>query len=224
MSMQQTDSMVYPSCSDQETIQTPVGALVLHQDCPLSLVERLCADKGLRAFARHPEREHHRLVELARRPDTMLTLASTLSGEIIGEVSLTPAGAWWQGLEHTYEIAVQVSSYWRRLGIARRLLASAFSLDVQEERVILGMGLSWHWDVTALGITSFQYRALIEGFFANYGFCEYLTLEPNICMDPANIFLARIGSRVSRKVMNQFLDYSLVDTSGAKYNQAINER
>jgi GNAT superfamily N-acetyltransferase len=193
-----------PLCS--KTIKTPAGTLVLRNFCPPSLVESLRADNGLHAFARLPEREHQLLVDIAKRPDSALTLAYTLSGEIVGEVTLAPADAWWEGLGQTYEIAVQVSSRWRRLGIARQLLAFALELDALEEIIILAMGLSWHWDTERLGLTRYRYRQLIEQLFAGYGFSEYLTSEPNIRMDPANIFLARIGNQVNQQSMNHFLN------------------
>ncbi len=135
-----------------------------------------------------------------------LRAAHTLSGEIVGEVTLAPADAWWAGLDQVYEGAVQVSSRWRRLGIARQLLAFALHVDVLEEIIILAMGLSWHWDMEGLGLTPYRYRQLIAQLFANYGFSEYLTSEPNIRMDPANIMLARIGSHVDQQRINHFLD------------------
>jgi len=193
-----------PSCS--KTIKTPAGTLVLRNFSPPSLVERLRADNGLRAFARLPEREHQLLVDIAKRPDSALTLAYTLSGEIVGEVTLAPADTWWEGLGQTYEIAIQVSSRWRRLGLARQLLAFALELDALEEIIILALGLSWHWDTEGLGLTRYRYRQLIERISAGYGFCEYLTTEPNIRMDPANILLARIGSQVDQDSMNRFLN------------------
>ncbi len=182
---------------------------MLRNFSPPSLVESLRADNGLRAFARLPEREHQLLVNIAKRSDSVLTLAYTLSGEIVGEVTLAPAEAWWEGLGQTYEIAVQVSSRWRGLGIARQLLASALELDALEEIIILALGLSWHWDTEGLGLTRYRYRQLIEQLFASYGFCEYLTTEPNIRMDPANIFLARIGSQVDQHSVNHFLNHLL---------------
>jgi GNAT superfamily N-acetyltransferase len=192
------------SCS--RTIETPAGILVLRDFCSPSLVESLRADSGLRAFARLPEREHQLLMNIARLPDSALTIAHSLSGEIVGEVSLTPADAWWQGLQHVYEIAVQVSSGWRRLGIARQLLKVALERDDLEEIIIVAMGLSWHWDNEGLGLSRYSYRELIAQLFASHGFAEFLTSEPNISMDPANIFLARIGSNVSQDSMNQFLN------------------
>src|SRR6266516_5806578 len=191
------------------TIETPAGIVVLRDFCSPSFVESLRADSGLRAFARLPEREHQLLVEIAKRPDSVLTLAHTLAGEIVGEVTLAPADAWWEGLEQTYEIAVQVSSRWRRLGIAHQLLTFALELDALEEVILLAMGLSWHWDTERLGLTRFGYRQLIAQLFASYGFSEYLTTEPNIRMDPANILLARIGSHMDQNSVNKFINYML---------------
>lgn len=196
----------YSTPSQSRTIETPAGKLVLRNFCPPSLVESLRADCGLRAFARLPEREHQLLLNIAQRPDSALTLAYTLAGEIIGEVTLAPADAWWAGLDQVYEIAVQVSSRWRRFGIARQLLAFALELDVLDEIIILAMGLSWHWDMEGLGLTRYRYRQLIAQLFASYGFSEYLTSEPNIRMDPANILLARIGSQVDQQRINHFLN------------------
>ena len=53
--------------SPHKTIATPVGPIYLRHRCPPSLVESLRAERGLRAFARLPEREHAMLLGLARQ-------------------------------------------------------------------------------------------------------------------------------------------------------------
>ena len=184
--------------------ETSAGPLFLRSCCSPSLVEGLKADEGLRAFARLPEREHHLLLSVARRPENMLTLAYTPTGKIVGQATLAPVDDWWQGIGNTYEIAVEVSSHWRNLGIARQLLSSALEFETLEEYLILALGLSWHWDYEGLGMSRFQYRAMIAQLFATYGFVEYQTSEPNIRMDPANIMLARFGSKVGQECMNRF--------------------
>ena len=75
--------------------------------------------------------------------------------------------------------------------------------------IIFALGLSWHWDTEGSGLNRYQYRKLIEKLFSAYGFVEYHTSEPNITMDPANIFLARIGSRVNLQTINQFYNRML---------------
>jgi len=185
-------------------LETPAGSLILHSFCPPSLVTSLKADRGLHAFARDPEKEHQLLLGIAERPDCVLTLAYTSSGEIVGQVTLAPLDDWWHDIENAYEIAVEVSTHWRRMGIARHLLSFALAFESLEEYLIIALGLSWHWDYARLGLTPFGYRELIARLFAAHGFSEYLTSEPNIRMDPANIMLARLGSRIAEENINRF--------------------
>jgi acetoin utilization protein AcuA len=109
-------------------------------------------------------------------------------------------------LANTYEIAIEVSAGWRRRGIAQQLLKLVFELEGLEDLIIIGMGLSWHWDTSGLGLTCLAYRDMIEQLFAQYGFAQYLTSEENIRMDPANIFLARLGGRITAASLSQFYD------------------
>ena len=184
--------------------ETSAGLLLLRSYCSASLVEGLRADEGLRSFARRPEREHNLLLSIARQPENMLTLAYTARGKIVGQATLAPVDNWWQGIGNTYEIAVEVSTGWRKMGIAHQLLSFALEFESLEEYLILGLGLSWHWDMEGLGISRFRYRKMIAQLFAAHGFAEYLTSEPNIRMDPANILLARLGSRLEHESMNRF--------------------
>ena len=190
--------------SQVKTYKTPAGPLFLRNNCSPAFVEGLKADEGLRSFARRPEREHHLLLSIAQQPENRLTLAYTATGNIVGQVSLAPLDGWWQDIGNAYEIAVEVSAGWRKLGIARHLLTLALEFDTLEEYLILGLGLSWHWDYAGLGISRFHYREMIARLFAAHGFAEFLTSEPNIRMDPANILVARLGSRLPEESMNRF--------------------
>ncbi len=191
------------ACPRRSTFETAVGSLILRSFCPPSLVASLKADRGLHAFTYVPEREHQLLLEIAERPDCALTLAYTPNGEIVGQVTLTPADRWWQGVTNTYEIAIEVSTHWRRLGIARQLLSLALEFDAVEEMILVALGLSWHWDFKGAGLSPFRYRSLVAHILEPYHFFECLTDEPNVGLDPANILLVRIGKRVEQEVMNQ---------------------
>ncbi|GLV60293.1 hypothetical protein KDH_71130 [Dictyobacter sp. S3.2.2.5] len=188
----------------KRTLETATATLFLQDFCTAPFVESLRPDAGLRAFTHRPELEHQLLGKISQRADSILTLAYTRQGVIVGQVTLTPADDYWQGLANTYEIAIEVSAGWRKLGIALQLLKLVFELHCLDELIILGMGFSWHWDTDSLGLTRFAYRAVIERLFARYGFAEYLTAEQNIRMDPANIFLARIGRHVAAANLSQF--------------------
>jgi GNAT superfamily N-acetyltransferase len=185
-------------------LQTSRGTVFLQSYCPPSLVERLRADDGLRAFARFPSREYQLLLDLARHPECALALAYTPDHRIVGQVTLAPADHWWQGLANTYEIAVEVSSPWRRLGIAHQLLRLALDLPALERMILLAMGLCWHWDTAGLGLSPFRYRELLARLLAAHAFVEYPTTEPNIQENPANILLVRLGSQVDQQTLNRF--------------------
>lgn len=187
-------------------LDTKAGPLFLHDHCPAGVVERLSAESGLKAFAHLPEREYQLLLALAKRPDTKLTLAYTPGREIVGQVTLVPTAGWWQDLEFTYEMSLEISPSWRRIGIARQLVTGALQDEVVEELIILGLGLRWHWDTEGLGLNPVRYRALLARAAGAYGFSEYLTSEPNISADPTNILLARIGKGVNQKRINQFVE------------------
>ncbi len=190
--------------SHVKTYKTAAGPLFLRSCCSPSFVEGLKADEGLRAFARLPEREHQLLLSIAQQPENRLTLAYNASGDIVGQVSLASLDHQWQDIENAYEIAVEVSAGWRRMGIAHHLLSLALAFESVEESLIIAFGLSWHWDFIGLGISRFHYRELIARLFAAHGFSEYLTSEQNIRMDPANILLARLGSRLAEESINRF--------------------
>jgi len=189
-----------------KTYKTVAGPLFLRSCCPPALIEGLRADEGLRAFARLPEREHQLLLTLARQPENRITLAYTAAGNIVGQATLAPLDAWWQGIGNACEIAVEVSPAFRKLGVAHQLLSLALEFETLEEYLIVGLGLSWHWDYEGLGMSRFHYREMIARLFAAHGFAEYLTSEPNIRMDPANILVARLGRRLGEENMNRFFE------------------
>lgn len=189
-----------------QSLSTKQGQILLRDFCPPSFIERLHVDSGLCAFARVPEREHQLLMDIAKSPDCALSVAYVPSGEIVGQVTIAPADDWWEGIENLYEVALEVSSNYRGLGIAGHLLDFALQLDAREDMIFFAIGLSWHWDAEGLGISMYRYRELIVHLFMEQGFKEYPTTEPNVSMEPANVLLARIGNRVDQRVASQFLN------------------
>lgn len=61
-----------------------------------------------------------------------------------------------------YEIGIEVSVHWRRLGIVRQLLALALAPDMVEDLIILGFGLVWHWDLKTSSFSPTGYRRVFE--------------------------------------------------------------
>ncbi len=191
--------------SRSKLLETTKGQVLLRDFCPPSMVEHLRADAGLHAFARLPEREWQLLLNISKSPDCALALAHTHAGEIVGEVTIAPGDEWWEGLDNVYEVAIEVSSNWRGLHLANQLLAFSLELDALEDMILFAVGLSWHWDTEGLNMSMYRYRELIARLFASQGFVEYPTTEPNVRMEPANVFLARVGKRVDSRTSSRFL-------------------
>ncbi len=190
--------------SHSVTLELPEGELILQTNCPTWLLESLKTDCELRAFARQPEREHRRLLEIARHPENSLALAYTSTGIIVGQITMAPVDDWWSQMAHAYEIAFEVSPLWRQRGVAHQLLALVLEEEHIEDLIILGMGLSSHWDTERVGLPPTRYREMLIRFLAHYSFIDYLTSEPNIRMEPYNVLLARIGTRVPLETTLQF--------------------
>lgn len=186
------------------TLETPRGPVLLRDWCPPSLVERLHVDEGLHAFARFAAREKELMKRIASDPMCELVVAHTPEGLLIGQVSICAAEDWWEGIPDLYEVAIEVSSNWRKLGLANALLKFALEPDLFEEVILFALGLAWHWDLDGAGIGSMSYAALIRHLFEEVGFQKMAANEPNLPMDPANIFLARIGENVNPGTEAQF--------------------
>ncbi len=177
---------------------TSAGPIYLRERCPATFVEQLRPDEGLHAFARTPEREHGLLLKIASSAKSELALAYTGTGAIVGQITLAEAESWWQEAGVCREVAIEISAGWRKLGVARSLIELVGAREDLEGWILLAMGFSWHWETEQLGLHNTRY------LLAPYGFVEYLTNEPNLRDDPANILLARIGKRVEQTALNQF--------------------
>ncbi len=185
-------------------LETARGPILLRDWCPPSLVERLHPDEGLNAFARQAAREQALLKRIAAAPESELVVAHTPEGLLVGQVSICAADEWWEGIPDLYEVAVEVSTNWRKLGLSKALLQFALEPDYFEEVMLYALGFVWHWDLDGMGLGSMSYAQMIRRLFEQVGFEKLATTEPNIRLDPANIFLARIGSQVSPEKAKQF--------------------
>jgi acetoin utilization protein AcuA len=100
--------------------------------------------------------------------------------------------------------AIEVSRAWRSLQIGKALLEKILAYPEAEEKILYMVGYSWTWDLEAGNMTGAEYRHMMIRLFSPYGFQEYKTNEPNICLRPENIFMARIGRNVAAQVVSDF--------------------
>jgi acetoin utilization deacetylase AcuC-like enzyme len=180
-----------------ETLDTARGRLVLRDLCPPSLIERLHPDPGLAAFNRRPERDHAILLRIAQTGHGSVAVAHDESGAIVADIVISNASDWWAGLDGVYELSIETSREWRRLGVARALLDFCMRAPWIEQLILLAMGLDWHWDLQATGLDANTYGLVLRALLETAGFVVRRTSEPNVAMHRTNILLVRTGARVS---------------------------
>jgi acetoin utilization deacetylase AcuC-like enzyme len=179
--------------------QTSGGPLVLRDRSPASLLRRLQVDPGIHAFVRDPDQEREVLARISEEPNGEVVVAHTPEGMVVGYVAvLDPEpGTRFASLPWCLEVgAIEVATGWRRGGVASALLRFAVEPDPFQDLILIASGLAWHWDLDQSGLSAVAYRRVLGRVFEAAGFEALRTDEPEIAYHAANLFVARIGSRV----------------------------
>jgi acetoin utilization protein AcuA len=99
---------------------------------------------------------------------------------------------------------IEVARNWRSSGIAHRILGMLVSDPRVEAIIIYMVGYSWTWDLDGAKISAQAYRNMMIRLFEPFGFQEFQTNEPNICLKPENLFMGRIGADVPKEIRTRF--------------------
>jgi hypothetical protein len=94
-----------------QILDTKAGPLFLQDHCPAGVVERLSPRAGCipsRTFLSE-NISSCSLWRSALRPNSRWPIHP--GREIVGQVTLVPAAGWWQELEFTYEMSLEVSLF-----------------------------------------------------------------------------------------------------------------
>lgn len=100
--------------------------------------------------------------------------------------------------------AIEVARNWRSAGIAQGILKLLLQHPRVEEMIVYMVGYSWTWDLDGTGKTAQAYRNMMIHLFEAFGFHEFQTNEPNICLKPENLFMGRIGKKVTSDLQTRF--------------------
>ena len=100
--------------------------------------------------------------------------------------------------------ALEVCRSWRSAKVAQGILKMLLSSSEIEDKITYLVGYSWTWDLDGTKLSAHGYRRMLIHLYEGFGFEEYQTNEPNICLKPENFFMGRIGSRVSEEVSKKF--------------------
>ena len=107
------------------------------------------------------------------------------------------------GLMHEVKV-IETCRDWRGTGVARAVLQQLLASSDLESIIVYMVGYSWTWDLDGTDKTAQQYRLLLIELFSGFGFKEFQTNEPNICLKPENLFMARIGAEVPAEARHAF--------------------
>jgi len=167
-------------------------------------------EKGLGNFA------HYRSIiqkldvfeKVAASKDGRVALALMDGSTVIGYVTCAypePGERWSKLGDLMYELAtIEVSRNFRHMHIGQAMVKALLEHDFFEEKITYMNGFSWHWDLDGTGLTMSQYRQLMIRLVKGFGFQECYTNEPNIAMREENLFMVRVGSRVSEDDQKRF--------------------
>ncbi|WP_242868753.1 GNAT family N-acetyltransferase [Desulfotomaculum copahuensis] len=178
----------------------PVPSKQFHVEGPVSPggLSGLRMNEQLQNF-RLPEKQHQALIKIAGFAIGMVFVA-VHAGEIVGYITFHRPDEYARWYRHPRVLelgGIEVARSWRRCGVGTDMLRAAFSLEVFEQWIVITTEYFRHWDVKGNNMTVWQYRELLTKLFGRVGFVERATSDPDIIEHPANVLMARCGSRVS---------------------------
>ncbi len=209
------DSDKDPSQENKEenrVFQTPKGQVFIKVKADPDFISSLQLDEGMGVFSgpSYPsERERKALIRLAGKEDSVIIIAYTEDKKIIGFIAIAPpseAERWGKlrGRGLIEAMAIEVSRNWRSMGVAKAMMDAVLNDRFFDDKIVISTGYSWHWDLDNLGMPKDKYRKMLLKYLEKAGFVCYDTDEPNVNLDPANFFTARIGPNVSKELYDDF--------------------
>jgi len=193
-----------------DILDTPNGTITICHKCAPCLFSTLQLDPGLGNFSHYSSiiLKLEVFEKIASAREGRVALALVENNTVVGYLACwyPDRGERWSKLgELMYEMgAVEVSRNFRHVGIARRLISCILADDFFEDRIAYMNGFSWHWDLDGSGLNMAEYRKMVMSLLKVHGFQEFYTNEPNVALRQENVFMARIGSRVSAAQQQRF--------------------
>ncbi|MBU7027552.1 MAG: GNAT family N-acetyltransferase, partial [Theionarchaea archaeon] len=207
--------------SEEEKVtayETCKGTVFIKRKCSCKFISSHQMDEGIGTFFRFNEgcRERQRklFLDIAIHEDEEVLLAYT-EGLIIGGITVLHPGPnerWGKiGDPRIYEMgSIEVSTNWRGLGVARKMLEWLFTDGFYDDKIVYSMELAWHWDFKHTPMSKFEYRDMLLKLFQSVGFVQLDTDEPDVLMDSANMLTVRFGKDTDQELRDTFW-YSLFE-------------
>ena len=203
----------------QVELQTPKGVVFLEGPAEGAYLETLTMNSLLNNF-RPADRQKTALVKITELPDGMIYLARHQQ-EIVAYVAFHRPDEYsrWSRHPRVLEMGgIEVSPAWRQCRIAENLLKLAFSNERLEDFIVITTEYCWHWDLKNTGLSLWGYQQVLTRLFGQVGLKKVSTDDPDILEHPANVLMAKIGSRVSKEDIALFEKMRFLN----KYTQTAN--
>lgn len=183
----------------ERILSTDQGVVFIEGPVSSERIREFTMCNGLCKF-RQPREQHLALADIANLPEGLVFIAHH-DNEIIAYVTFHyPEFERWaqSGMPCLVELgAIEVSKFWRGLGISSELIQVPFDTELMEDKIILSMECHWFWDLQNNKISVWEYRKLMENLMAKSGFVTKLTDDPDIASHPANLLSVRFGNQVN---------------------------
>ena len=190
---------------------TSLGELRVRSFCAPEEIRQLSFDRqfGTHAHYRSLFTKRESLERKAEQPDANVVLAIADSAHIVGfgVLAYPDPEERWAELQPSVMMevnAIEVNRRWRAQKVATAIVQMMMVHPLIEAKIAYFVGYSWTWDLDGNGMSASQYRRMMMRLFEPFGFQEYTTNEPNICLKPENIFMARIGADVPAETRQAF--------------------
>jgi hypothetical protein len=211
---------------ENDIIVTPRGKVRIRAKAGPEFIASLELDEGMGVFAAPhypPSREKRALERISAGDESNIILAYNEDGKIVGFVVIAPpsqAERWGkipgQGLIEA--MAIEVSRGWRSLGIADKMMEAGLRDAFFDDKIVICTGYTWHWDLDSTSMDKVSYRHMLLKYLEKAGFMYYETDEPNVNLDSANFFTARIGPQVGTELYSRFQQLLFKDQSWADFH------
>ena len=177
--------------------ETPKGALYLEGPCASSYLAELTMNDKLNNF-RPPDKQKEALKMIADLDQGMIYIARH-DKEIAGYITFHPPDDCSRWVKHPRIMelgGIEISSDWRRCKVAGTLLKVCFNNPMMENYIVITMEICWHWDTANTKLDIWSYQRTLTKLFGSVGMKRVPTDDPDIIEHPANVLMARVGTRV----------------------------
>jgi acetoin utilization protein AcuA len=194
----------------QRTIDTPRGEVLLRDRVSAEEMASLELDPGIGVFSAYRSilTSKASLTTVAGQPQANLALALIEERRIVGYCVLRPPqeGERWARLRPPvlFELFGETARGWRDHKLMRPMLEMLVDDEANDERILYIVGYSWTWDLDHTKKSLQEYRDTLIHLLGPLGFKQYPTNEPNISLRPENLFMARVGSAITKETVKSF--------------------